>query len=65
MRAGAASAPRNDVTRTDHTKIGIRLSGIPGARLVRIVAIMFSPDSPIEMPMSAKAMRYESMPSTF
>ena len=53
------------MTSTDQTKIGMRLKGIPGARLVMIVAIMFTPDSPIDNPISAKAIRYESMPRTF
>ncbi len=45
------------MTSTDHTKIGMRVSGNPGARLVMIVAIMFTPDRPIDIPIKAKAMR--------
>ena len=63
--AGAASRPRNDVRNTPQTKIGSRVNRMPGARSVITVTIMFSPESMIERPMRLKAIRYESMPSTF
>ena len=65
MSAGAASSPRNEVTKTPHTKIGIRVKAIPGARLVMIVAIMFTPDRHDGQPDQGKAIRYEFIPATF
>ena len=42
---GAASTISTEVASTDHTKIGSRDQVRPGARIVMIVAIMFSPSS--------------------
>jgi hypothetical protein len=53
---GAASTISTDVASTDQTKIGRRDQVSPGARMVRIVAIMFSPSRHIEMPTRAKKM---------
>ena len=53
---GAASTISTAVANTDQTKIGSRDQVSPGARMVTIVAIMFSPNSDIEMPTSAKKM---------
>ncbi len=51
---GAASTISTAVERTPQTKIGSRVQVSPGARIVRIVAIMFRPSRVIEMPTSAK-----------
>ena len=51
---GAASTIRIAVERTPQQKIGSRDHVSPGARMVTIVAIMFSPSRHIEMPTSAK-----------
>ena len=56
ISVGAASTISADVANTDHTKIGSRDHVSPGARIVMIVAIMFSPSSVIEIPTSAKNM---------
>ncbi len=53
---GAASTISTEVANVAHTKIGSRDQVRPGARMVMIVAIMFSPSSVIEMPTSAKKM---------
>ena len=53
---GAASTIRIEVANTDHTKIGSRAQLNPGARIVMIVTIMFSPSSAIEIPTRAKKM---------
>ena len=62
ISTGAASTIRTAVASTPQTKIGSRDHVIPGARIVMIVAIMFSPSSVIERPTSAKKTMYESMP---
>ena len=54
MRTGAASTISDAVERTPQTKIGSRIHVSPGARMVTIVAIMFSPSNVIEIPASAK-----------
>src|SRR3989442_14545439 len=46
---GAASACRIDVANTDHTKIGRRVQLIPGARIVRIVAMRLKPTTVSEI----------------
>ncbi len=51
---GAERTISTEVASTDQTKIGRRDQVRPGARMVMIVAIMFSPSSAIEMPTSAK-----------
>ena len=56
ISTGAASTIRAAVESTPQTKIGSRDHVSPGARMVTIVAIMFSPSSVIEMPTSAKKM---------
>src|SRR5713226_6469749 len=52
---GAASTIRTDVVSTDHTKIGNRVQVIPGARIVRIVAIRLKPTSVNEIAISMNA----------
>ena len=52
---GAASTIRIDVDRTPQTKIGSRVQVIPGARMVRIVAIRLSPFRSSERPISMNA----------
>ena len=54
ISTGAASSIRTAVESTPQKKIGRRDQVSPGARMVTIVAIMFSPSSVIEMPTSAK-----------
>ena len=54
ISTGAASTISTEVASTDQTKIGRRDQVSPGARMVMIVAIMFSPSSVIEIPTSAK-----------
>ena len=54
ISTGAASTISTAVEMTPQTKIGSRVHVSPGARMVTIVAIMFSPSSVIEMPTSAK-----------
>ena len=51
---GAASTISTEVANTDHTKIGRRDQVSPGARIVMIVAIMFSPSRHMDRPTSAK-----------
>src|ERR1700693_5828559 len=53
---GAASACRIDVASTDQTKIGRRVQLIPGARIVRIVAIRLRPTSVSEIAIKMKDM---------
>ena len=50
---GAASTARTDVVTMPQTKIGSRFQVIPGARIVITVAIMFTPTSASEIPISA------------
>ena len=54
ISTGAASTMSTAVERTPQTKIGSRVHVRPGARIVRIVTIMFRPSSVIETPTSAK-----------
>ena len=56
MSTGAASTISTAVESTPQTKIGRRVQVRPGARIVRMVAIMFTPSSVIEIPTSAKKM---------
>ncbi len=53
---GAARTISTEVPKTAHTKIGRRDQVSPGARMVMIVAIMFSPSRHIDMPTRAKNM---------
>ena len=62
ISTGAASSWSTAVESTPQQKIGRRDQVRPGARMVTIVAIMFSPRRHIEMPTSAKKTMYESMP---
>jgi hypothetical protein len=54
ISTGAASTMSTAVERTPQTKIGSRVQVSPGARIVRIVTIMFRPSSVIETPTRAK-----------
>ena len=61
-RTGAARTASTDVVSTPHTKIGSRFHVSPGARWVITVAIMFSPTSASEIPISANETMYASIP---
>ena len=50
VTAGTAKITMNENTSIDHTKIGMRLSVMPGARSLKIVTMKLTAPTVVEMP---------------
>ena len=63
MSTGVASRMSTAVTRTVQTKIGIRKSVMPGARILKIVVMKFTAPRIDAVPTSARPMIHRSVPT--
>ena len=59
--AGKASTSRNWVTKLIHTKSGMRISVMPGARMLMMVTMKLNPASIDEMPRICRPSIQKSM----
>ncbi len=62
VSTGVASRIRTAVTRTVHTKIGIRNSVMPGARILKMVVMKLTAPRIEAVPTSARPMIHRSVP---
>ena len=60
---GNASTTRNCTTRVIQTKTGIRMSVMPGARMLRIVTMKFTPAITEDAPSSCRLSSQKSIES--
>ena len=51
VSGGKAKTIRNEVIRIIHTNTGIRISVIPGARMLKMVTIRFMPVTSVPIPL--------------
>ena len=61
MITGKASTTRNCTTNDIHVKIGMRMSVIPGARMLMIVVMKLKPAASEEIPSTCKPITQKSM----
>ena len=59
---GNASTSRNEVTRVIHVKSGIRISDMPGARILTIVTMKLKAAASEAMPSTCRLTAQKSMP---